>query len=1269
MKKILMAAAMLTLLCASLAAQSTTGRLVGVVSGPDGVLPNATVKAKDTKTGKELTVVSNSDGAFTFPQLEFGTYTVTITASGFKTFVANDLKIDVGRDYNLTPTLQVGDVSASVTVVAGEDVVTSTTAQVTNTVSPQQIVALPLITRNPIELIKLQAGTTSNTFQNTTINGMRTTFTNITRDGINIQDAFIRTNATDFAPGRPLVDDTGEFTISTTNQESDQGYGGAQVRFVTPRGTKDLHGGLFAYNRNSHFAANNFFNNRNASPSISKKPPFRNRNQYGGKISGPLPIPNFGEGGPMFRKNKAYFFFATEFIKDPVTLQSQTNSLATRTILTPGARTGVFQYNRTTAGSPINSGGVSCPSGDAGSVCTVSNILSFGGLPATIDPTIQSLILANLPTASNFTGGDGLNTAGYAFNPRFDEDRPTYTTRIDFDINDKNSVYGVFSYTKDSTLRPDVSANGFTNIPGVDFYSQNKTFSMAYRHVFNSRIFNEFRFGNFRSFVPFFRTDPTPSFFLALPLVSNPDTLFLDQGRRINNYTYADNVDWIAGNHTIRFGGQIQNFGVDSYNLAGIVPTYTVGTGTNTPQFSAANFPGGISNTQLGTANGLLALLGGIVSAGAQSFNLTDPSSTFQAIQRFQPFRYANDSLYVQDHWSVLRGLTLTLGVRYEVFPALKLANGLALEPVIKNLDDPKSSLLDPNGTYAVIGTNSGVKNAYYKTDYNNFAPSVGFAYSFNAKSGLGRALLGREGETVLRGGYSRAYGNDSIVTSVNNAAVGNVGFGTTGSNALQNGSTSLNARVSGGLPTIAPPTVVSSRSYLLNNSPSVGGNFGTVFGIDPKLQTPMVEQYSLGIQREFFGNLALEIRYVGSRSHNLARGVDFNQVDIFNNGFLADFNRAAANLALTGTTAFCNPATVTGCQALTIFQQGAGSPGHLGVGTLATGGLTTSTFNNNLRNGTPADLALQFISNGLNNHPTVASPNNTPFVKFLANPATGAIDFLFNDAGYSYNSLQVEVRRRFVNGFYLQANYTFSKNLTNAVGTGQTLFEPYLDNNNKHLDYQRADYDDTHVFNLNGIYQLPFGKNKMFLNHGGWMDRVFGGFELSGLMSWTSGAPITFVDTRGTLNRTGRSGRQTALTNLTNDQIRALTGIFESNGKIYYINPSVVNPATGRASEGFGATPFGGQVFFNVNPGQTGNLTRHVIDGPGYFNINAALLKTIRIGEKSRLQLRAEAFNLLNNVNFAPATQFANINSTLFGQITGAFPSREMQFAARFEF
>ncbi|HEY0728288.1 MAG TPA: hypothetical protein VGD38_09480, partial [Pyrinomonadaceae bacterium] len=156
---------------------------------------------------------------------------------------------------------------------------------------------------------------------------------NITRDGINIQDNFIRSNATDFVPDRPHVDDVSEFTITTQNAGAEKGYGSSQVELVTPRGAQDFHGALFIYNRNSEFAANTFFNN-----ATGVERPFLNRNQFGGRFSGPLPLPRFGEGGPALYHGKGFFFGSYEGFR----LRESTS--VTRTILLPSARQGIFSY-------------------------------------------------------------------------------------------------------------------------------------------------------------------------------------------------------------------------------------------------------------------------------------------------------------------------------------------------------------------------------------------------------------------------------------------------------------------------------------------------------------------------------------------------------------------------------------------------------------------------------------------------------------------------------------------------------------------------------------------------------------------------------------------------------------------------------------------------------------------------------------------------------------------------------------------------------------
>ncbi len=1307
MRKLLVVAFATILAAISAFGQTPTGGISGTITSPDGgVIQGATVEAKFNTTGKKYTAVTGGDGAFQFSQLEPGIYTVTVTAAGFKVASSTDVKIDIGREYAYNRVLEVGAVTETVTVTAGADVITSNSAQITSVVSPQQILSLPLLARNPLNLTTLQAGVQSNPFQGTSINGQRTSLTNITRDGISINDQFIRSNATDFAPGRPSVDDTGEFTISTSNQESDTGSGGAQIILVTPRGTKDFHGALFAYNRNSRFAANNFFNNRTPNVNgvqqdIAKKPPFRNRNQYGGKISGPFPTPMFGEGTPWFRKDHGFFFFAYEGIKDPLAQRY------TRTILTPEARSGAFRFNRANAGNVINANGISCPDTTVNSICTVTNILTFAqsqgilGIPGAVNPIIQAQVLAPMPTAGNTTGGDGLVTTGYGFNRRFDTTRNTYTTRIDVDITSRDSLTGVYSWNKENVLRPDVDTANFSVSPDVTQFSKNKTLSVTYRRVISNTMVNELRYGIFTSEVPFKRVSAYPNFFLGpqgttsglvAGLVEQPN-IFLDQGRNNKLFNWADNFNWIVGKHSLKFGGQLQLYKVNSYNDVLTVPNYVIGPsavvapGVNNTNLTTGNFANNctpacsnslISGTQATTASNLLALLAGIVNQRVQGFNTATPDSGYAPVRNLAPYRNSNHALYASDRWSAARGLTISAGVRWEMYPALKINNGLALEPVIANPDDPAASLVSGNGSYNVVGTNAGKKFLYYKTDYNNFAPSFGVAWTPHMDGAVAHFFFGNEGQTVIRGGYSQIYGNDSIITSLSGTLSGNVGLGRASNSAIGPlGTTAVNDRLGGNNTPILPPAFVTPPRSFLQNNTAGQGFFGVANAVDPKLQIPRTDQYSFGIQRELPGNIVVEARYVGTRSDNIARGIDLNQIDVVSNGFLADFIKAQQNLAVSiaanggninNATPFCNN---PGCVALNIFQNGGvGSAGHLAVGT----GVTLTTLRTQLQNGTVADLAQLFVAGNLNNHPTLATPGLVPFVNFYRNPNIGQIE-LFTNAGYfRYNSLQLEARRRFSQGLYFQVNYTYSRNVTDTVGTSQGLFEPYLQNDRRDLDRQRADFDQTHTFNFNGIYQLPFGKGKMFMNHGGALDKLFGGWELSGLMQWGTGAPISFLDTRGTLNRGARSGRQTAYTTLTSTQIRALSGIYEANGRIYYINPTIIGP-TGAAATGYTYpglstnTTFDGQAFFNLAPGQTGSLARTVINGPRSLNVNAALLKNIRFTESMRIQLRAEAFNVLNNTNFFNNTQLANINSTSFGQITSAGAARILQFAARFEF
>lgn len=1272
MNKILSLGFLLILFSVTAFAQLATSSLIGTVSGPDGVLPGASVTVKDNKTGKEIVVKADDSGGFKVSNLEIGFYTVTVTSQGFKTFTANDVKLEVGKDYNLTPQLEVGGVNETVTVTAGADIVNSTDAKLNGTVSNRQLTELPLLSRNPLNFVVLQAGVASNPFQQSTINGVRTSATNITIEGVNVQDNFIRANATDFSPARPIVDEVEEFAVSSQANVED-GFGSGQIQFPIRRGGNAFNGSVWEYNRNSDLGANSFFSNAG-----NVRRSYRNRNEFGGRLAGPLPFFHFGEGGPFFDsgKDKLFFFGLYQKTLDRIPV----SRLATT--LTNNARQGLFTYSAGCTDPTVPANANKCPAGiTPGQIITVNlfNPALNTGITG-INPLIASRILANVPTGNSTDAGDSRVTTGYRFDQSGNQEQTNYTTRIDYKVNDSNSIKGIYRYVY-QTLQSTAADTTFNVNPDVNQPSHNQFLSLGYTSNLSSNLSNELNGGFFISDPTFLRSDSTPTSIFSLPLITGVENTFLTQGRKTKAYNLQDNASYAVGKHSIRFGGQFQANRIRSFNDGNgvgtdiITPVYTIGVGGNTPQIATGQFidntlfPGTVAVAQRAAANSLLALLGGIVSGANQAFNVTSQTSGFvPGATNGRKFLSEQYGAYVSDQWRLRSDLTFNFGVRYDYYTPIRSGDGLFFEPVIGQGIDPMQAVLDPNGRYQFIGGNAGVPNTFYKGDKNNFSPNVSVAYAPRFSNGFAKSLLG-EGKTVFRGGYRISYINDELFKSANNAGVGNAGL-------LQNvqainpltGNTLLNARVNN-LPVIPTPVFNSNRTFLTNDSASFG-NFGTVYAIDPNIRAPKVQEFNVGIQREIGFNSVLEVRYVGTRSKDLLRAIDLNQIDIRSNGFVADFNRARANLvacqAQLGnacTTGGNFNQNVTGSQQLTVFPNING------------GFLTNSTVTSNLINGTPADLALFYIQNGV-----------TGSVKFLPNPSTGVIDFLGNSGTSNYNSLQVELRRRFTHGLLVQANYTFSKNLTNSQGaqtngTGDTQnrFDPLLDNLNPALEYGRAITDQTHKFNLNALYTLPFGKGQRFFSEGGLVDKLVGGFQLSGILQIGSGAPITFTDVRGTLNRAGRSNRQTALTNLTKAQLKDLIGVFKTPNGTYFINPTALGRnadgtinttigGTGRGANGFGSPTFTGQVFFNNAPGQTSGLERNILDGPTFYNLDMTLAKQINFGERYSFRVEASAFNVFNTTNFAPG-QSLDINSTTFGRITSTLSPRIVQLAGRFNF
>lgn len=1273
MKKILLVILTFLLSTMFIFGQSTTGRIVGSVSAADGAIPGATVVVRDNQTGREQTITAGNDGTFTVSQLEFGLYTVTITAAGYKTLISNNLKIDAGREYPLDAVLEVGAVTEEVTVTAGAEQINSTTAELSTTVSPQQIRELPLNGRNPLSLLNLQAGVNATS---SSINGQRSSSVNYTRDGLNVQDNFIRTGG--FVSDQPSVDNTGEFNVITQNAGAELGSGSTQVQLVTPRGGSEFHGALYAFNRNSEFAANTFFGNNRG---LAR--PFLNRNEYGGTISGPAPFFNFGEGGPTFEKGKAFFYFNYEAFR--LANQVVTGTLTT---LLPQARNGTFTYTDTAGVQQT----VNVLTGAGLNLTPAANQTTFttaGGVFG-VSPVIQSRVLSRLPNTGNGTtvGTNFLqNLTRLRSNP---EERNAYTGRFDYDINDRNTVNIVYKYNNIIDARTDIAA-GFSSGTFADQGGPTQFLALAYQSSFGSNFSNEIR-GGFQDSKPFFTGNEIPSdFLLGLPLISNPEASFRSQGRNTLYKNIQDNAVYTIGNHSLRFGGQLQTYNVEALNDAGITPTFGIaGVNTTTPGLTTALFPGTISATDLGRANSLRFLLAGIVGSGSVTANLQDLNQGFQAGSRsVRLLNFETYSAYVSDQWRATSNLTLNLGLRYELYTPLNDPRGLYLEPRVTNFDNPVADLLNPNGVYQFVGGNAGRKGDFFKADKNNFGPNVSFAYSVpKFETPVFSGLLG--GDTVIRGGFRVNFNNDEYIRSADNANLNNVGLGSIGVNARsETGSTILRASLSPiagfqNLPTNFPNPVVATfpLAYSANNTAAFS-NFGTVSLVDPNLQVQKSYEYNVGIQRELGFKTVMELRYVGGTSNEVTRSIDYNQVNIRESGFLADFQRAQQNCRIQGAS-LANPNNDTrdpifrctnanniglpGQQNLTIFPQ------------LASGGsLNSAGILPFIQQDQAGELVFQYLVSGF-------VPQALRSI-FLAQPNTGVANFTTNGGKYRYNSLQAEIRRRFANGFAFQSNYTFQKVLADIVDDGQTRVNPFLDNANTRLDYGRPDYDRTHTLNTNLIYELPFGKGKTFFNDSKIGNAIFGGFQFTSIVTLSSGIPLGVLDPRGTLNRSGRSGRQAAFSSLTSNEIKDLVGVFKTPNGVFAINPSVlfalgsngqridlnqplpagVTISSIRGASAVDQAPFAGQVFFLNKAGQTGNLSRNFINGPKYINLDIGLSKNIRFTESMRLQLRGEAFNVLNRPNFSVGD--FNVNSTDFGRITTNYASRIIQFGARFDF
>lgn len=1249
--------------------QTVRGRIEGTVKDPQGqVVPNVAITVTNIGTGEKVNATTTNEGAFVATELKPGNYTITAEVQGFKKVLLEGISVQVGTTTGLTIQLELGTVNEQVNVSADDAQVTINTsnAEVGEVVDRQKILELPLDGRNPFELATLNAGVQTKTGADGeqtsfSINGNRTVANNLTVDGVNASDNFLKTPANITLGVIPVsVESIAEFRVTTSLPSAEFGRGSAQINAVTASGTNQFRGSIFEFHRNTAFNANTFFNNATVlenGKSVPREPLIRN--QFGGRLGGPI------------IKDKLFFFGSYEGKRESRGLSRN------RLVYTSTALQGIFRYIKGLPTTPANAaaatvtaqagqGTASTQSGTCGAtgaggratvpigtLCTQNllGITASNRFNQPIDPTVKAF-MSVMPLPNNFQIGDGLNTGGYRFNSKVISPTDQFSGRLDYRINDKHSFEATYNYG-DILFNGDYINEGEPAYPNSTYRTRNtigRGLTGAFRSLISSNLINEARFGAQLSTLIFGNTaDYARGFQIDLGTVFDPENDSIGSGRNLRVLQFTDNLTWIRGNHTFKMGAEIRNPWVRRWSYAGTLPLVNFSTDNPTGYSQANNFGGSTADDYL-NARILVNNLTGAIGTVTQVFNATSPTSgAVRGAPETRSYHNWETNLYFQDSWRFATNLNLNLGLRYEYNTAPRELNNLGLLPVGGSAAlygiSGDGNLFNPGITTGTAQTilDFPKDGKLYNADKNNFAPVLGFAWD-----------PFKNGKASLRGGYRISYFQGSFNT-IDGTLDDNEGLIITTTRAVNTG------YISGGIGTTATPTVTVPAVQSIQTNSTVD-----IRAFNENLKTPYIHDFNFGIQYEIFKGTSLEVRYVGNRGKKLYRGYDVNEVNIFakdpktGQSILDAFKIAQNNLAISrargGGDNFAYNAAFTGS-----------TPNPL-MDVLFFGRATEFTNANYItrldqnRAGDFADYVSRVrLISGVRGAPffDAVARGALPINFIRANPNVRGAQLFDNGSESSYDSMQVEFTRRLSGGLRFQASYTFAKGLSDFIGsTGDT--NSFLTLRDTHREYSQ--FNNTHQFLANTIYQLPFGRGRKFMRRTkGVLGALISGWQVSGIVKYSSGDPLSLLSGRGTYNRDDRSASNTVdvAGGLDRDAVQALTGIRNTANGIFFIDPNLAPGSTADPSK---------VIFLNPQAGTIGSLGLSSIFGPTFFNFDFSTLKRTRITENINVEFRGEIFNAFNNVNFDnPVT---SINSANFGRITGIVGRpRLMQFALRLNF
>jgi len=1281
---------------------------VTVLDASGSVVPGAELELQDLTTNDIRKAETQENGTYAFVNLDLGKYKLTVSKTGFKSKIFSDVLVQAAKTTDIKAPLTIGAVAETVEVTAGSaPLVETTTNAISTTVDLKQIEQLPIQGRDLTQLANIVPGYTG------TWDGLPSIAQGNNIDGVIGSTSRMKFGGNAEPNVMPRLENIQEMTVQTEQLNLDQGFGQSnmQINFVTRRGGNAFHGRVYEDFRNAALNANSWLNDN---AGLSKNPLILN--EFGGSVGGPIIKDKLFFFGTFAMGKQPGSINAHNY----VFTQAAQSGLFSYS----GGTLNLFALAAACNADPINcskgqtlptavlsdGSGNTAPNGSnspAEVLASINASVKYGALTpnANGDANIQQLNwLVNAPITHYWptVRVDYDATAKLRFNFAWNMTKDNF-------VNQNTPDFPGPAWAKTGAGNRD---KNYTAAFGFDW-----TLSPTMVNEFRGGFLYNSNVGAYNA-PPLQQNQPQLGWnytSVGYPYGAEQSGTVFYTG--INTYypvfNASDTVTWQHRAHTMNFGFSWWREQDHYYNPVLGYPVVNFGLAGGDPAQNA--FPlsafGGDSGAQA-AAQQLYAILTGRIQGVNGSYSFSPSQNQYvPAIGRYNLNELEKAwGVFFQDSFRVRPNLTVNYGLRWDFTSADKDLSKLYHSASASSVWGPSgvNNLFNPGS----LKGNMDPQIAQISQAYNDWnvspQPALGIAWNPKFESGFLSKLTGVD-KTVIRAGYSlrkftepqqyvwnqasdfASFYYQSFFLNANTAA--GAGSFAPGSLTIANFDSSLTGAAA--VNAFGTPYGLSPKSFLKTESASdftfLGGP--GLNGIPYNIQQPYTQSWNLGIQRALGDTRALEIRYVGSRTLRQWIQTDPNEVNIFENGFLTQFKQAQANL--NANNASGNPSYagnfanhgLPGQGALPIFAAAfvGGSEFAPACADGSAADYCNGQFISQLQNGAAGGMAetlaniqgaapyfCNLVGSSFapcaNNIGFTGAGAGYPINFFQANPYaaqtgfTNAVSTTLSQAeGYSnYNALQVDFRQRSWHGLQFDANYTWSHTLGIASQNNWVASSNIFTLRNMHLTYGPALFDLRHVVNINGTYDLPFGKGKMFANRGGVVNQIVGGWTVGTIFTFQSGTPFLLgsnvqYNPNLTFNDYGDAG--VVLNGVSRSQLQSAVGKYSIAGtpSVAFINPKYLSPGGGANST---------YITQNTTPGTIGQ--RVWLYGPHATYDDISISKNFPITERVRFLFQTELLNAFNHPVFGPGAGnggtygnfqngfSSNVNSSGFGIGTG---------------